>query len=231
MLADLLLLLAALVLVFVAAEAFTNAVEHLGERIGVSEGVAGSIFAAVGTAMPETIVPIVAILFGGADPHLNAEIGVGAILGAPFMLGTIAFGVLAIAAGTARGWRAPLRPEGSGLRRDLGFFLALFTLSVITGLIEAAHAWKAVVAIALIFGYFFYLLLTVRASKALVEEGHGVEAENPLYFGRVLGERGWVIGLQLVVALAVLILGARLFVRGVEGLSAWLGISALVVSL
>jgi len=58
MIESLYLLLIALVIVFLAAEVFTNALEYLGERMGVSEGVTGSIFAAVGTAMPETIIPI-----------------------------------------------------------------------------------------------------------------------------------------------------------------------------
>jgi len=50
-------LLGTLLLILIAAEIFTNALEHLGERIGISEGVTGSLFAAVGTAMPESIVP------------------------------------------------------------------------------------------------------------------------------------------------------------------------------
>jgi len=73
-------LLAALLLVFFVAQIFTNALEVLGERMGVSEGVTGSVFAAVGTAMPETIVPMVAILAGGASEAVNREVGLGAIL-------------------------------------------------------------------------------------------------------------------------------------------------------
>ena len=49
----------------------------------------GSILAAIGTAMPETILPFVAILMHGGD--VARHIGVGAILGAPFMLATLAF--------------------------------------------------------------------------------------------------------------------------------------------
>ncbi|PJC71343.1 MAG: sodium:proton exchanger, partial [Zetaproteobacteria bacterium CG_4_8_14_3_um_filter_59_5] len=120
---SLLLLAVALVLVFVAAELFTNALEFIGERMGVSEGVTGSLFAAVGTAMPETIVPIVAILAGGASMEVNHAVGMGAILGAPFMLATLGIGIMALAAGMARGWHIPLNPEPSGLSRDLRIFL------------------------------------------------------------------------------------------------------------
>ena len=41
-----------LILILVAAEIFTNALEHLGEKLKISEGVTGSIFAAIGTALP-----------------------------------------------------------------------------------------------------------------------------------------------------------------------------------
>ena len=54
-------LLVMIVLILVAAAMFTNALEHLGERLGISEGDTGSLFAAVGTALPETSVPLLAI--------------------------------------------------------------------------------------------------------------------------------------------------------------------------
>ena len=50
----------------------------------------GSMLAGVGTALPETMIAIVAIVGSvfaeGGEPVNDAEIGVGAILGAPFML-------------------------------------------------------------------------------------------------------------------------------------------------
>ena len=75
-----------LALILLAAEFFTNGVEWLGKKLNLSEGAVGSVLAAVGTALPESIIPIIAILFSpDASSH---EIGIGAILGAPFMLAT-----------------------------------------------------------------------------------------------------------------------------------------------
>jgi Ca2+/Na+ antiporter len=74
---------------------FTNAVEWFGKKLNLGQGVVGSILAAVGTAMPETIIPIIAILFHHDEKF--KEIGIGAIAGAPFMLGTLAFFVTGIA--------------------------------------------------------------------------------------------------------------------------------------
>ncbi|WP_226833035.1 hypothetical protein [Acidithiobacillus ferridurans] len=72
---NILLLVAALLIILAGAEAFTNALEHLGDRLGISEGVTGSIFAAVGTALPETMVPVVAVFAAtsGQPAHLGEK--------------------------------------------------------------------------------------------------------------------------------------------------------------
>ncbi len=81
------ILIAALVMILLSCEIFVNGVEWLGCRLGLAETATGSILAAVGTAMPETVIPLIAIFFGSAEE--GEEIGEGAILGAPFMLGTL----------------------------------------------------------------------------------------------------------------------------------------------
>ena len=59
------------------------------------------MLAAVGTALPETMIPVVAILaadFADRDLETAGEIGIGAILGAPFMLATLAMFVVGVSA-------------------------------------------------------------------------------------------------------------------------------------
>jgi len=229
---SLIILLLALVLVFFAAEFFTNALEHLGERMGVSEGVTGSIFAAVGTAMPETIVPIVAILAGGAGDAVNHAVGLGAILGAPFMLSTLSIGMMAWFAGKKRGWLTGFTPEPSGLERDIRTFMLAFALVVAAALLPANWASaKMFVAFSLFLIYLIYLLRTIKASKTLVEDGHGTEADQDLYLARLLGDSPPIAVLQLLAGLSLLVIGAKVFVHGVELVSSLIGVSALVVSL
>lgn len=233
----LLLLIGTLILILVSAEAFTNALEHLGERLKLSEGVTGSIFAAVGTAMPETMVPVVAILSTAGTQAVREEVGVGAILGAPLMLATIAMFLMGLTASMRRGWNGKFHPERTGLRRDLGWFLAAFGLSA--GAIFVPHDGllvRAVIALVLVGLYLLYLLVTVRASAKLVADGHGTEAGHPLYLMRALGRLGIRDNLvaqllQLVLGLAGIVVGAHGFVYGVENLSNYLGVSALVLSL
>ncbi|MDX1488010.1 MAG: hypothetical protein R3268_07415, partial [Acidiferrobacterales bacterium] len=103
------ILVGSLVIIFVGAEAFTNALEHLGQRLKISEGVTGSIFAAVATAMPETMVPIVAILGATAAQEVREDVAIGAILGAPLMLSTVALFLMGLFAARTRGWKDRLR--------------------------------------------------------------------------------------------------------------------------
>jgi hypothetical protein len=53
---------------------FTNAIEILGQRLNLGEGSTGSLLAAVGTALPETMIPVVALV-GAALAGENASAG------------------------------------------------------------------------------------------------------------------------------------------------------------
>src|ERR671914_903555 len=97
---EILELLGALVVILVAAELFTNGIEWFGHRLNLAEGAVGSVLAAVATAMPETLIPVIAILgplLLGGETESSHAIGVGAILGAPFMLSTLAMFVTGVA--------------------------------------------------------------------------------------------------------------------------------------
>ncbi len=232
MIESLMVLALALVVVYFAADMFTNALEHMGERIGVSEGVTGSLFAAVGTAMPETIVPVVAILAGGAAESVNREVGLGAIIGAPFMLATLSIGMMATAAGLKRGWLQPMTPEPSGLERDLRTFIFAFLVVIVAALLPDTWSEAKIIFSSLLFvTYFFYVLKTINASRSLVDQGHATEADDPLTLARFLGDATAVVILQLLIGLLLLVGGAKLFVHGVEAASEILQVSPLIVSL
>jgi cation:H+ antiporter len=226
-------LLLFLVVILIAAEVFVNALEHLGEKLGISEGVTGSIFAAIGTAMPETIVPLLAIFAGTQNQQLNEEIGVGAILGAPLMLSTLSLCLMALAVWKKRGAQGHLVPEKTGLTRDLNFFLAAFSLASIALFVPHETAGlRAMLAFGMILIYFFYVMLTLKASAALVKDGHATEAEDPMFLSRIgIPTNMATILLQLGIGLVMLVLGAKGFIHGIEQAAPLLGISALLLSL
>ncbi len=231
---DIGILVIALFVILFGAEAFTNALEHLGERLKISEGVTGSIFAAVGTALPEAMVPVVAVLSVDATKtQLGEEVGVGAILGAPMMLSTLTLCLMAFFAAAKRGWGGEFHPERTGLKRDLSWFLIAFALGAAAIFVpHESRLVRGTIALSLVLCYFIYILLTIRASAQLVTDGHGTEADHPLYLSRVgIAENLFSIVGQLAIGLALIVLGAKGFVHGVESLSALIGVSALVLSL
>src|SRR2546428_1641439 len=166
----------ALVLILVSAGLFTNALEWIGESFGLSEGAVGSVLAAVGTALPETLLPLVAIAFGAGA---GDQIGIGAILGAPLMLTTLAMFVLGVA--TLRFARngarsTEIRGDRGVLLQDLGYFLAMYVLALVAGLYH--HVWfKRGLAVVLLLGYTVYVYRHFRGPADEVSERE-VEGEE-----------------------------------------------------
>lgn len=226
-------LIAMLLLILIAAEIFTNALEHLGDRLKISEGVTGSLFAAVGTALPETMVPLLAIFAGTDSQHVNEEIGVGAILGAPLMLSTLTMALMASVVVAKRGLQGHFNPEHTGLARDLNFFIFAFVLATVVLFVPHELAWLRVTfAIVLVLSYFIYIMVTLRASAKLVSDGHATEAQGTMMLSKIgLPTNDVTIGLQLVLGLGLLIAGAKGFIHYIEIVSQIWGISALILSL
>ncbi len=221
------LLVVGLVMIFFAAELFTNAIEWFGKRLKLSEGAVGSVLAAVGTALPETSVAIVAIVMGGEH---HTEAGIGAVLGAPMMLSTLAMfitglSVLVFAAAKKRSRRisADYRVVG----RDLRSFFLVYMLAFLAGVVAAKPA-KLTIAVLLLGIYAYY----VRRTFACPTCGDESEKMRPLHFHRrsAMPRLRWVVS-QLVSGLALMIFGAMEFVESVTVVSRSLGVSPLVLSL
>ncbi len=225
-----------LVFILLTAMIFCNALEHLGEKLGLSEGVTGSIFVAVGTALPEAIIPLLALFFATAEQaENNAEVGLGAIMGPPLMLSSLSVALMAFAVWAERGANGIISPEPSGLRRDLRFFSFGYALAILLAISHnfyVNHLVDFVVVVVLFISYFFYVLLTIRASSALVDEGHGTEAEDPLYLQRFLclpSNRLSVV-LQAAIGFVGLIYFAKVFINGLSGTAQLLHIPIFLLS-
>lgn len=216
-----------MVFILLAAMVFCNALEHLGEYVGISEGLTGSVFVAVGTALPEAIIPLIA-LFGGATGNNHVahgnEVGVGAILGPPLMLSTLSVFLMAFSVCKKRGLNGILNPEKTGVNRDLKFFIFGYFLAI---LLAVSHNFYKntlidITVVAILFlSYFFYVLLTIHASANLVNEGHGTQAESPLYLTRFLRLpiNLNIIIIQALLGFAGLIYFAHVFISGIIGAS------------
>jgi cation:H+ antiporter len=190
---DLILLVISLAVILVAAELFTNGIEWLGHKLKLAEGAVGSVLAAVATAMPETLIPVIAILgpvISGSDPEASHAIGVGAILGAPFMLSTLAMFVtgVAIIIFKRRGRRGTdMKVNVKILGRDVGFFIVGYGIAIGTAFLPPDLGWlKWVAAAVLIILYAVY----VRAHFTDEAEEGNAEELNRLHLTRVAGTGG-----------------------------------------
>jgi cation:H+ antiporter len=222
----------ALVVILLGAAFFTNAVEILGSRLGMRQGAVGSLLAAVGTALPESMIAIVAIMepivTGGAVEE-GATIGLGAILGAPFMLATLALFVVGASALAFR----KRQEQGSGLRvdetsigRDILFFLIFFALAAGVGLLELPVYLKAVAAFVLVLGYANYV------RKTLVSGDHLEEVPEKLHLMPCRPNPPLVaVVFQTVASLGVIVAGAHFFVDAVKHAAEGLGVPAGLIAL
>ncbi len=223
-----LLFLVSVVVTLGACTLFTNAIEWLGKRFNLSEGAVGGVLAAIGTTLPETSIPVIAIFFGAS--RAEVEVGLGAILGAPFMLTTLVIPVLAILLMVYAGLGkriAAFRVNYRAVRGDLFFFVAAYSLALACAYVPSRSV-HIVAAIGLIGLYLYYVKLKFSETDEEGSEG-GLE---PLLFARKAATPSFgLIGLQAILGLAGLALGAHLFVLAAETISSALSISPLILAL
>jgi cation:H+ antiporter len=242
---DWVFLVTSLLIILVAAELFTNGIEWVGEGFGLSEGAVGSVLAAIGTALPETLLPIVAILSGH---EAGDEIGIGAILGAPFMLTTLAMVVIGTAVlFYARGGRrgVDLDIDRRVIQQDLGYFLVMYALAMIAGLLHV-RVFDVCLAVVLVVGYAYYVRRHFQApeAEAGAEAGEGDASDiRPL---RLWVALRWALHrlpewsadrstaapfVQVTLGLILMVGGAKLFVDAVGNLGKAAGLPPLAFSL
>ncbi len=226
---ELVLLSVSFAVILAGALLFTNAVEWIGHRLEMGEGAVGSLLAAVGTAMPETLIAIVALV--GATK--SEEVAIGAIVGAPFLLGTLAMGLVGLFAFIYRSRRPHgirLRAHVETLDRDLIFFLVFFGGGLALGFGAPAEL-RIPMGIAFFAAYVIYVWRTlIRGGEIQAEE-----TLNPLIMatrgGRQRQESLPTALLQFLVGLGAMIGGAHLFVEELLKVAETIGAEAIVLSL
>ncbi len=225
-------------LILLGAELFTNGIEWFGRKLELAEGAVGSVLAAVGTALPETMIPIIAILSGGGSAASHG-IGVGAILGAPFMLSTLAMFVT----GAAVLWAARSRPsrdempvDTTVLAHDMRFFAIAYAIAIAAAFLPLDPVWPKWIVAAVLLGIYSWYV------KGHFEDDPSVDLHDlaPLRFNRLdpatpndedTVPRLRIVNLQVLAALGLIVVGAFFFVDSVGHLSESLGIAPIIVAL
>jgi cation:H+ antiporter len=225
------LLALTLVVILGGAELFTNGVEWVGENLGLSDGVVGSVLAAIGTALPETVLPLIAILLGHEE---GDHVGIGAIIGAPLMLTTLAMFVLGLTVVifSARGRRGlEIQADRRVPMQDLMFFLGMFSVALLAGVVHVA-AFRWTVAAALLIAYGLYVRKHFRNAGGRRLEREAASGVRPLYLRELAGRFRrsehrvarsappvWASVTQTLIGLAVIVVAARFFVTAVTDIA------------
>jgi cation:H+ antiporter len=208
--------------IYAACEFFVNGVEWVGQRLDMGQTATGTILAAFGTALPESVVTLVAVVFGA-----NAEakdIGVGAALGGPLALSTLAYSVVGLTLLGSRTLavrrKAKLDVDTRRLSRDQGWFLGIFIFKIGLGLVAFPHkSWLGLLFLA---AYGLYVMKELRAGGDIAEAADldplklRPKSPHPSLF--------WA-AIQTVGALAVIFIASRIFVNQLGALGPWLGIA------
>jgi len=219
-------LAATLVLVLVASDAFTNAVEWLGVKLNLTRSAAGAVIAAIGSSLPESVVAIVALLV--LRDARSQEIGIGAVLGAPFMLGTVVFSLIGVIAlmrrktPQASSLVVPVKPTLFGA----SLFFATFALALAASFVHSfvVHAIAACIVLA---AYAIYLFYHLRSEQLESEP-----SPPRLRLAPFLREPPTAaVILQLAIALGVTVFASRWFVVTVGAAATALGLMPFIVSL
>ncbi len=224
------LLIISLGIILLGAEFFVNGVEWLGYKLNLSEGAVGSVLAAVGTALPETLIPLIAIIF--SHGKLGHEIGIGAILGAPLMLSTLAMFVTGIAVllfHKKRNNGTKVTADYSTMARDLGFFIFIYSAAILTGLIPPENRnLQLIIAGLMVFSYFWYVFVMINEERD-IESDH----ELPKFYlcRRSKNPSLRLVLFQVIIALGFIIFGANLFVDSVKEVAVIYAVPAFVLAI
>lgn len=236
-----LLLLVCAVAIYLSCEWFVNAIEWLGVRMKVGGVAVGTILAAAGTALPESVVTLMAVLFG-SEEHGN-DIAVGAAMGGPLVVGTIAYAVtgfmlwmrhrakreskIAAFAGAGDGDNPHDVPiDTQRLARDQLWFLGIFVFKVALGLVAfAIKPWLGLLFLA-VYGIYFY--------REMTDDGEDASAEglDPLKLTpKASTPTTMFVVLQTLGSLVVIFAASQVFVKQLEWAGPALGLPSVVVAL
>jgi cation:H+ antiporter len=215
--------------IYLSCEFFVNGVEWVGRRLGIGATATGTVLAAFGTALPESAVTFVAVVFGRNTAQ--KEIGIGAAVGGPLVLSTISYAVVGIVLWSSRHKfrraNSDLQLDTQRLSGDQAWFLLIFIVALALGLVSfPSKRWLGI----LLFGaYALYVWREVTA-------GHGGEHDDerlePLKFRpkTPYPSLAWA-SLQTLIALLVIAVASHTFVGELENIGTHLGVSPQLVAL
>lgn len=205
---------------------FTNAIEFVGYKLRWTGSFTGAVIAPVVTSSPELILFLVAVVVYGG--RVGEEIGIGTLLGQPFMAATIVYPIIIAIA--AVGYLIRKRDDAVlEVERVLVVPYIVFTLLyplVLVPTFVADATVKYSVGVLILASYFAYTYVMYKRGGELIEEVEEV------YLGRVFDKSpllmAWV---QLAISVLLIFYGAKMMVYGMDALSRHIEASPMAVAI
>jgi cation:H+ antiporter len=215
MLMTALLFLLSAAAIYAACEYFVNSIEWLGKKLNLGATATGTVLAAFGTALPESAVTFVAVVMGRTAEV--RDIGVGAAMGGPLVLATIAYAVVGVALwfNHRRLGRASTRVQvgHARLARDQAWFLSIFVVKCALGLI--AFAFKPWLGLLFLLAYALYVW---RELKDDSDVSHDEQLEALKFQPRAANPSMLAVSMQAGLSLLVIAVASHVFVLQIEGI-------------
>ena len=199
--------------IYLACEYFVNGIEWLGQKLNFGATATGTVLAAFGTALPESAVTFVAVMLG-RTPEVR-DIGVGAALGGPLVLATIAYAVVGVALWCNRRRLGRhdnrVRVDHARLARDQSWFLSIFVVKCGLGLL--AFAFKPWLGALFLVAYALYVWRELSSEDSAEHD----EALAPLKCQpRAAAPSLAMVIIQTSVSLLVIAYASHIFVSQIE---------------
>jgi len=211
-----LLFLLSAVVIYAACEYFVNGIEWLGKKLNLGATATGTVLAAFGTALPESAVTFVAVILGRtADVR---DIGVGAAMGGPLVLATIAYAVVGVALWSNRRHLGRIdtcvQAKEARLARDQSWFLSIFVVKCALGLI--AFAFKPWLGVMFLLAYAVYVWRELKNDDDVADHDELLE---PLKLQpRASTPSLLAVLVQTGLALLVIAVASHVFVSQIEAI-------------
>ena len=205
---EILLLVAGLVLI--GAEGIVDGASGLARRWGISEFVIGLTIVAIGTSAPEMVVSFISAV------EKNSDMAVGNIIGSNIFNTALILGLSAII--------APVAITRGNLRRDIPVNIGITALLILLGCKKSLFGigenglsrWEGIL--------FLVLFVWYMVSSFVHDKENRLEAEDPAE-NTAQPKPLFRDLLFLIVGLAALIFGGRLFVNHAQSIARIAGLS------
>ena len=212
---------------------FSQATEHLGQKLKLSNNAVGSVLAVIGTSLPETIVPLVAI-FGSVlfkkDIVQGQNIALGAIFASPFMLLTLASFFMGVSLLITKRKNQQLNIDVNSAKREYKYFIFAFGIALFASFIPC-KIFKVLIAVFLLILYLVFVLRTIlKSTKNSCENTEGELFLCRLFKFKAKDKITYVV-IQFLVSIAFLTVFSHFFVCEIEYFSKILNINSVVLSL